>query len=434
MREQKKIMRPRVISLFTGAGGLDYGLEAAGFETAVAVEWDADACKTLRKNRPKWAVIEDSIFDVKTKRMLEEGCLAAGEVDLVSGGPPCQPFSKAGNWAREHGLPPGLEDTRADTLGAFMRVVQEARPRVVLLENVEGFAHGVDSGLAFILKKFATMNKKLGTRYAPATMLLDAAAFGVPQARKRRFVVAHRDGTLFNAPKATHGVGEGLLPFTTAWDALGDETPDEGDLHLRGTWADLLPSVPEGENYTWHTAHGGGEELFGWRRRYWTFLLKLAKTRPSWTIQAHPGPSAGPFHWKNRKLAISELCRLQTFPEGIEIIGARGAAHRQVGNAVPSLLAEVLGRELLQQFFKETPTKALHLIPNRRLPVPEAEPVASFPKKYLPLVGPKEEHPGPGLGPGAKARAKKTKTKTNKTKKATQNQRAKKNNIRKRAA
>ena len=88
----------------------------------------------------------------------------------------------------------------------------------------------------------------------------------------------------------------------------------ERTLTVGGKWADLLPTIPEGQNYLWHTNRGGGSQLFGWRTRYWSFLLKLAKNLPSWTIQAHPGSSIGPFHWRNRKLSVPEMCRLQTFP------------------------------------------------------------------------------------------------------------------------
>ena len=125
--------------------------------------------------------------------------------------------------------------------------------------------------------------------------------------------------------------------------------PEEEDLTVRGKWADLLPSIPEGSNYLHHTDRGEGMPLFGWRRRYWTFLLKLAKNRPSWTIQAQPGPAVGPFHWSNRRLSVRELSRLQTFPDDVNIVGGKGSAQKQLGNAVPSLLAEVIGRAIRQQ-------------------------------------------------------------------------------------
>src|SRR5262249_44394676 len=152
--------------------------------------------------------------------------------------------------------------------------------------------------------------------------VLNAADYGVPQHRERVFIIGSRDGRPFQFPTQTHGdpsnVYEGTLePFRTAWDALGDLPMLLNDPALRttGKWADLLPSIPEGENYLWHTNRGGGEPLFGWRTKYWSFLLKLAKNRPSWTIQAQPGSAIGPFHWCDRKLSSRELCRLQTFPD-----------------------------------------------------------------------------------------------------------------------
>jgi DNA (cytosine-5)-methyltransferase 1 len=149
------------------------------------------------------------------------------------------------------------------------------------------------------------------------------------------------------------------------------------DLAVKGKWADLLPSIPEGENYLWHTDRGGGMPLFGWRRCYWSFLLKLAKDKPSWTIQAQPGPAIGPFHWANRRLSMRELCRLQTFPDDVVVTGARGSVQRQLGNAVPSLLAEVFARAIRTQLLGLRRTSALpHLLPPDRGPPPPSEPVS----------------------------------------------------------
>src|SRR5207249_2951654 len=148
--------------------------------------------------------------------------------------------------------------------------------------------------------------------------------------------------------------GVKLHPWRTAWDAIADVNPSTAeDLDAQGKWADLLPSIPEGQNYLWHTNRLGGMSLFGWRTRYWGMLLKLAKNRPSWTIQAQPGPAIGPFHWDNRRLSTRELCRLQTFPDDVNIVGGRGSAQKQLGNAVPSLLAEVMGRAIKVQLLDE---------------------------------------------------------------------------------
>lgn len=399
---------PVLISLFSGAGGLDYGFEAAGFRTGAAVEMDHDCCETLRANRT-FPVFERSIFDVTTTEMLDAAKSKRGDLDLVIGGPPCQPFSKAGYWAR--GDTKRLSDPRADTLNAYMRVVEDALPRAFVLENVEGLAYTEkNEGLALVLDMIEAINRRQKVRYQPTFRVLCAADFGVPQLRYRLILVAARDGQPFSFPSATHaprdeddGKQTSLLKlpsYRTAWDALGDvgPAPDE-DVAMRGKWARLLPSIPEGENYLWHTDRGGGMPLFGWRRRFWSFLLKLAKDRPSWTIQAQPGPGTGPFHWESRRLSMRELCRIQTFPDDVHIQGNYRAIHRQVGNAVPSLLAEVLGRAVRAQLLGDRPSsEALKLLPPSRLPMPPAEPVQPVPKEYRSLKGDHEAHPGTGKG------------------------------------
>lgn len=395
---------PRLISLYTGAGGLDYGFEAAGFHTSAAVEIDADCCETLRRNR-HWSVFEKSIFEVSTNDLLEAARVTSGDVDIVIGGPPCQPFSKSGYWAS--GDSKRLADPRSGTLGAYMRVVSEALPQVFLLENVEGLAYdGKSEGLSFVFDMIDKINKKTRANYVVSHAVLCAADYGVPQMRNRLFVIAGRDGRIFRFPSPTHTtqnpVGDllQLEPHRTAWDALADVEPEpDEDLMLRGKWADLLPSIPEGENYLWHTERGGGLTLFGWRRRYWSFLLKLSKARPSWTVQAQPGPGTGPFHWKNRRLSMRELCRLQTFPDDVVVRGTYRAIHRQVGNAVPSLLAEVLAREIRSQLLGlPVLAKRPTLMPPNRSPAPAAEPVRSVPRAFAHLIGEHDAHPGTGRG------------------------------------
>jgi DNA (cytosine-5)-methyltransferase 1 len=400
------MVRPRLISLYSGAGGLDYGFEAAGFQTAVCVEYDHDCAESLRRNR-QWPVIERSIFDVSTSEMLEAANSNRCDVDLVIGGPPCQPFSKSGYWAR--GDSKRLADPRAGTLGAFMRVIEEALPRVFVLENVEGLAYeGKNEGLEFVLSMIRAINRRAHTNYQSTFRVLCAADYGVPQLRYRLFLVGAREGQPFRFPPPTNaqppegpqGTLLSLPPYRTAWDAMADVRPrEEEKLELGGKWADLVPSIPEGENYLWHTDRGGGLPLFGWRRRYWSFLLKLAKNRPSWTIQAQPGPGTGPFHWGNRRLSMRELCRLQTFPDDVNIDGTYRSVQRQLGNAVPSLLAEVLGRAIHVQLLGGSSYSAEPgLLPPDRSPAPPPEPVAPVPRKYIGLQGVHEPHPGTGQG------------------------------------
>ena len=396
----------KAISLFTGVGGLDFGFEAAGFETRVAVEMDAVACRTMRLNR-KWAVLEGDIHDITSEQILAAARLRTGEADVLLGGPPCQPFSKSSYWVRGDAL--RLDDPRADTLTAYLRVLRDTKPRAFLLENVPGFAYkGKDEGLLHFIAGLEEVNRQAGTNYTAHWQVINSAKYGVPQVRERIFLVGSRDGSLFTFPAATHGdpLREGFdpkqfEPYRNAWDALGDlpENPNDEDLFVRGRWADLLPSIPEGANYLFHTNRGEGMPLFGWRTRYWSFLLKLRKTLPSWTIQAQPGPAIGPFHWANRKLSAAELCRLQTFPDGLQFDCSRNEVQRLIGNAVPSLVTEILGRAIRQQFL-DAPVRAkrLKLIPPRRKETPEPKPPTQVPAKYHHFVGDHADHPGEGKG------------------------------------
>lgn len=414
MTPQRRRRRTRstrdAISLFAGAGGLDLGLEAAGFTVRLCVEIDDDARKTLAKNRPKWMLSEPGdIHAIEPQEILRQAGLRRRSVALLAGGPPCQPFSKSGYWVT--GDSRRLKDPRARTLRAYLRVVEAALPRVILLENVKGLAFlEKDEGLLLLKREIREINKRNGTKYSLQVLHLNAADFGVPQLRERVFIIASRDGKTLAPPMRTHAESAdetaGIESYLTAWDAFGDldERKFPDTLKPSGRWAGLLPSIPEGHNYLWHTPRSGGEPLFGWRRKFWSFLLKLAKNRPSWTIQAEPGPATGPFHWRSRLLSIRELCRLQTFPDSYEIVGDRRSAHKQVGNAVPCALGELLGLEIRRQLLGERVRRTLALIPSRRDKCPDALEPARVPRSYLPMRRRHRDHPGTGLGPSARIR------------------------------
>lgn len=398
------------ISLFSGIGGLDFGFEAAGFATRVALEFDKFACRTLRSNRD-WAVIEDDIAQVASADVLKSGSLEPGEADVLIGGPPCQPFSKSSYWVRGDAL--RLDDPRAKTLTGYLRVLHDTRPKAFLLENVSGLAYeGKDEGLRYILDGIAQINREMGTNYKVAWKVINCAEYGVPQIRERVFIVGSRDGRTFRFPEPTHCEGTGdsndlfvtpVEPYRTAWDAIGHltEPNDLEGLVVGGKWGDLLPTIPEGQNYLWHTKRGGGHSLFGWRTRYWSFLLKLSKRLPSWTVQAQPGAAIGPFHWNNRRLTFQELCRIQTFPDGLSIDCGRTEMQRQLGNAVPSLIAEILAREIRIQLLDKPGRGRLKLLPPKLEPVPPSAPHAKLPAKYRPLIKDHADHPGTGKGRGA---------------------------------
>ncbi|TGN73467.1 DNA cytosine methyltransferase [Bradyrhizobium yuanmingense] len=398
------------ISLYTGAGGLDYGFEAAGFRTAVAVEMDQRCAETIRLNR-KWSVINDDISAVATADILAKAKLRRREADILIGGPPCQPFSKAGFWAT--GSTKRLQDPRASTLENYLRVLEDAKPRTFLLENVEGLGfRGKDEGLKYFRSRLQAINARQRTNYVLSTAVLNAVDYGVPQLRRRLFIVGCREGRSFIFPGATHVAADELLGdrqrHLTAWDALRSIRvlkSEHESLRLRGKWADLLPTIPEGQNYLWHTQRGGGQPLFGWRRRYWSFLLKLSKNAPSWTISAQPGPATGPFHWDNRRLSVREMARLQTFP-AIRLAGSHSDCQRQLGNAVPSLLAEILAREIGAQLLGRSIRGgyALSIDPSKTAP-PLAIAPAPVPTRYLSLRGDHDAHPGTGKGYRASLRS-----------------------------
>ncbi len=400
----------KAISLYSGVGGLDFGFEAAGFQTAVAVEMNPVACATIRLNR-RWPVLEGDIAGISSTQILKAAGLKKGEADVLIGGPPCQPFSKSGYWAT--GDTGRLDDPRADTLTHYLRVLRDTKPRAFLLENVKGLAYsGKDEGLHLLLKGVEEVNRQAKTRYQVQWKVLNAADFGVPQLRERVFLIGSRDGAPFEFPTprlrgdgAADLFNRDLEPYRTAWDAIGDlDDPDaeiDESLIVRGRWGELLPSIPEGENYLYHTPRGDGFPLFGWRTRYWGFLLKLAKSRPAWTIQAQPGTAIGPFHWRSRRLSAAELCRLQTFPDGLRFSCGRTDIQKMLGNAVPSLLAEVLALEIRRQLLGTARrAKTPRLLPRCRGKAPAPERVMPVAKKFHDLVGDHADHPGEGLGPG----------------------------------
>lgn len=338
------------ISLFSGAGGLDLGVERAGFRVRVSVEYEADACSTLRTNFPSSVVMERDLHKVSPGEILEVAGLASGEAELLVGGPPCTPFSKSGNWLEYKRTG---QDPEATLLDRYLSVLDEARPRAFLLENVFGLAYANHNRPWY--EKLFTVAEALG--YNVEARVLLAADYGVPQRRQRLFVLGSLDG-IPQFPEATHSgpherrIYDRSMPrHVTTGEALGDLV-DRDDLAepeeaVNGRYGHLLSDIPPGDNYLFYTEkRGHTKPLFGWRKRYWSFLLKLDPDQPSPTIQAQPGPYVGPFHWLNRRLRLAEIKRLQTFPDDYELAGTRRSAQVQIGNAVPPMLAEQVARAL----------------------------------------------------------------------------------------
>lgn len=362
-----------VISLFSGAGGLDLAVERCGepplvqnrapspYRVAVATDYDENALKTLTTNMPTTPVVPSDIRECSTGELLAAADLKRGEAALVVGGPPCTPFSKSGFHLEEKRT---STDPNASLLDEYVRVVAEAQPEAFILENVQGLTYGTHH------KQFQRLLDQLREiGYNPSWRVLLAADFGVPQLRRRVFVIGRRDGKALAFPCTSHSgwserdrvVDASKLPFVTAGQAISHllpGQPEPGEL-VEGTFADLAAEVPPGENYLWHTVRGGGRDTFKWRSRYWTFLLRLTPDRPSTTLQAQPGPWVGPFHWENlingqgapraRRLRLPEILALMTFPADFLIVGDRQRFQRQLGNAVPVELGKVILRSVAEQ-------------------------------------------------------------------------------------
>lgn len=350
------------ISLFSGAGGLDLGIEEAGFRTAVAVEWDEDAADTMEKNASAYFPVLREVMradlyplatgqgdGVSTKDMLRAGGFGRGETpDLLVGGPPCVAFSKSGFWLdwKRDGVDPA-----ASLLQAYTAVLAQARPRFFVLENVYALTfNNKASRPAF--ERLLHEIESAGYHYR--WQVLNAADYGVPQARPRLFIVGARKGDpIPELPEPTHHgdwerrkTGGGPLPHVTAGEVLDGlvTDPEPGEV-VRGRWGHLLDKIPPGDNYLYYTEkRGHPEPIFEWRSRYWSFLLKLDPGSPSPTIQAQPGPNVGPFHWENRRLRVGELRRLFTFPDDFEFVGKRASVQSQLGNSVPPRLAAHVAR------------------------------------------------------------------------------------------
>jgi DNA (cytosine-5)-methyltransferase 1 len=341
------------LSLFAGAGGLDLGIEAAGFRVRAAVEIDDDAADTMEKNFKglENPVLRRDIFDVPTRELLRVAGLRGREKpELLIGGPPCTPFSKSGFWLewKRAGLDPD-----ASLLQAYTRVLSEAKPRAFILENVYALTYQNRASTPAFGRLLTEIN---AAGYHCRWGVLNAADFGVPQLRPRLFVIGTpKRSVLPSLPEPTHGgrwerraTGAVGRSHVSAGKVLaGLNSHPEPEEVVRGKWGHLLPDIPPGDNYLFYTAERGyPNPQFGWRSRYWSFLLKLSPDRPSSTIQAQPGPNVGPFHWENRRLRVPELRRLFTFPDNFEFVGRRSAIQAQIGNAVPPLLARQVAEQV----------------------------------------------------------------------------------------
>jgi len=324
-----------IVDLFAGAGGLSLGLARAGFAVVGAADWDSAACETFASHHPEANLAVGDIGGMSFTRY-------RGTVGLLVGGVPCQPFSTGGKRL-------AAKDPR-DGFPYFLRAVQEIQPGAFLIENVPG--------LLRVEKRsyFAAVVKALrAAGFKVVWEVLSAPDFGVPQKRHRLFIVGTRDKP-FEFPAPTHGPGktQSWVPSGQVLSATCIVGKPNSSIVTYAKKPDLRPNPYDG-----HLFNGGGRPI------------DLAA--PSPTILATAGGNKTPFidtegvvpeyhdHLMNggkplsgvlpgaRRITLQEAALLQTFPRGISFAGTRSSQYTQVGNAVPPLLAESIGRALASQ-------------------------------------------------------------------------------------
>lgn len=327
---------PKALGLFSGAGGLDLGLEAAGFKMTACVELDHVRCETLAQNRPDWNIAQADITKLSGRELLAVS--ECDEIDLVAAGPPCQPFSKSAYWQTEGKV---RDTVRSQLIFEPVRVAREIGARAIVIENVPGLCY---KNAKHIFEELLAKLSAAG--YQTTWGVVDAADYGVPQNRKRLLVMGLQDAQP-TLPTPTHSFEN----YVTAGQAIGDLVTEAwcDQEQVNGKYGWLLRSIPPGQNYIHLTKKGGGEPIFKYRSKYWNFLLKLSPERPSWTIASDVGMYTGPFHWDNRRLRIPELQRLQTIPDGWVFSAGYRTVRKQIGDAVPPLFAQRVGEQVKQQ-------------------------------------------------------------------------------------
>lgn len=368
-----------IISLFSGALGLDLGLEEAGFEVRVAVECNRFAIQTIERNRPALPLIKDKIENVTTQDILKTAGLKVGEVTMVAGGPSCQPFSTAGRRG-------SVNDPRGVMLHEFLRVIREAKPKFFVMENVRGVmsaalkhrplkdrgpgtpplqpSEELGSAFAMILKELRA------TGYYVVFGLVNAADYGVPQSRHRLLFIGSRDGHPVTLPKPTHSQirSNGLPQWRTLADALKglkDGDPEYHELTPRNK--KYLAMVPEGGNWRdlpkriQAEALGGAYKSWGGRSG---FFRRLTMDAPAPSLTTVPDGRATMLCHPTllRPLSVREYSRIQQFPDNWAFSGGIPQKYIQIGNAVPLGLGTAVGEMLKKAVRRKTDKSKLGTI------------------------------------------------------------------------
>lgn len=353
-----------VVSLFSGALGLDLGLERAGFDVRVAVECNPAAVATIDANRPSIS-LPKRIEALTTEEILKKAGLKVGDVTVVTGGPSCQAFSTAGQRA-------SLDDPRGTLFREFLRVVKEARPQFFVMENVRGILSAAvrhrplnergpgfpplapEEELGSALK--LVLQELRATGYYVVFDLVNAADYGVPQARERVLFIGSRDGKPVEIPAPTHAraAGDGREAWVTLRTALaGLDEPSPAFTALSERKRLYMELIPEGEN--WRSlptemkekALGGAFASWGGRSG---FFRRLSWDRPAPALTTRPDSKATMLcHPKDtRPLSIREYARVQQFPDAWAFAGSVPQQYVQIGNAVPVGLGAAVGGAILR--------------------------------------------------------------------------------------
>ena len=332
---------PKVLSLFSGAGGLDIGFHDAGFQIVECNEIEKDFTATLLENSKKRKHLCGSNIVCMDINYYDP---QIDKIDFIIGGPPCQTFSAAS--ARAAGVN-GLDDDRGNLFKQYVRILEKLQPRGFLFENVYRIV-GAQGGKPWeqIQKAFTEVGYNLFWR------ILDAADFGVPQFRERLIIVGLKEGK-YQFPCPTHGPDSpDRRHYYTSRLAIAGVTSKVPGATIGGRHGHLLNDIPPGLNYSFYTEQmRHPTPFFGWRSKFSDYLYKADPETPVRTIKAQGGQYTGPFHWENRTFTIEELKRLQTFPDDYTIIGNRQKIIHQLGNSVPPQLARILALSILQQVF-----------------------------------------------------------------------------------
>ena len=357
-QNSKKSDNRDVISLFSGAMGLDIGLGKAGLNVVIGQDFEPTCVETMKANGHN--VLGGDIRDINPQTLLDMTNLKVGEPFLICGGPPCQPFSTAGKRL-------GINDPRGSLFMDFIRMIDHIRPRFFVMENVKGIMsaplkhvpnaerdeHDPDQKLGTVLDVILSEFRKLG--YKTVYGLLDAVNYGAPQFRERFVLIGSRDHEDIFLPIPTHFQKHQNQEYR--WRTIGDvirdlEDNEEDCAAFSNERRRYLQMIPEGGN--WRNlpeeiipvAMGGAYKSGGGKVG---FYRRLSYSQPSPTVVTSPVQKATMMCHpvKDRPLSVKEYARMQQFPDDWRFIGTTAAKYRQIGNAVPIGLGEAIGKTLI---------------------------------------------------------------------------------------